>query len=62
MTEKNEWVRFCAQASVVMRDALENRITLNNASALFEQHSPISDPDLRRQVESGANSVQEANL
>jgi len=34
-----------------MRDALENRITLEQTSEFFDRDETISDPDLRRYVE-----------
>jgi hypothetical protein len=50
-TDKNDWENFCARASATMRDALENRITLEKATEFFENDKSISDPDLRRSVE-----------
>jgi hypothetical protein len=52
MTNANDgWNEFCDRASAVMRDALENRMTLEQASDFFEHDETISNPDLRRYVE-----------
>lgn len=51
VTEENDWRAFCTKAARVMRDALENKITLEEVSKFFEHETAISNPDLRRYVE-----------
>jgi hypothetical protein len=51
VTDENAWHAFCTKAARVMRDALEGKTTLIEASAFFENETAISNPDLRRYVE-----------
>ena len=46
MASEKSWERFCADAAAVMRQARENKITLEEASAFFEKSDAISNPDL----------------
>jgi hypothetical protein len=52
MLDPDEWKKFCEEASAVMRDALENKISLEEASAFFERQKVISDASVQRYVES----------
>lgn len=52
MVDETEWTRFCKIAAQIMRDARDNKITLEHASEFFENDKTISDPDLRGYVES----------
>jgi RHS repeat-associated protein len=52
MTKKRDWASFCQRAATIMRAALENKIPLKEASDFFENDKTITDPDLRRYVES----------
>jgi hypothetical protein len=51
MATARDWADFCRSAASVMRAALENKITLKEASNFFDSDSTITDPDLRRYVE-----------
>jgi hypothetical protein len=46
--EQSEWEQFCETASAVMRDALQKRITLEEATEFFENNKSISSVDVRR--------------
>jgi hypothetical protein len=52
MATETHWTDFCQRAATVMRAALENKMYLKEASDFFENDNTITDPDLRRYVES----------
>ena len=52
MAAETHWADFCQRAAAVMRAALENKMTFKEASDFFEKDNTITDPDLRRYVES----------
>jgi hypothetical protein len=47
----NEWQQFGKSAATIMRDARDNKISLEAASNFFETASAITNPDLRRYAE-----------
>ena|ERR1700722_121650 len=51
MATTDDWADFCRRAAHVLRAALENKITLEEATDFFERDKTITDPDLRRYVE-----------
>jgi hypothetical protein len=51
MATARDWADFCRRAASAMRAALENKVTLKEASNFFESDNTITDPDLRRYVE-----------
>ena len=48
---KEEWEQFCLKAAAVMRDATDNKISLEKASLFFERDKAVSNPHLRRYLE-----------
>src|SRR5687768_7103254 len=49
---QDKWEQFCEKAAQTLRDAFANKIKLSEASEFFETDTSISDPDVRRYVES----------
>ena len=44
MPSEQNWERFCTDAAKVLRDAREDKITLEEASAFFDSSNAISSP------------------
>ena len=51
MTKSHDWKLFCSKAAFVMRKALANEITLNDASNFFETNALPVDEELRQYVQ-----------
>jgi hypothetical protein len=49
-TDQREWENFCQKASAILRDARDDKISLEQASEFFENDKSISDPDVRRYI------------
>lgn len=45
---ENNWVNFCEEAATVMRDALDNKISLEDATNFFDNDKTVTNKDLRR--------------
>ena len=50
-TTAHDWADFCLRAGSVLRAALENKLSLKEASNFFENDKTITDEDLRRYIE-----------
>jgi hypothetical protein len=51
MTKAEDWKLFCSKAANIMRQALANEITLDDASMFFEKSTYPADQGLRQYMQ-----------